>query len=81
MTLNDFLLSPIPEVVNIAKKLNDLREKYIAGLIDESELLELSEDLVRIDETRRDMISMEAYHEIVQLGEFVKNVKVFMNLI
>ena len=63
-TLNNLLISSIPQVVNMAKETQKLLAKRETGAISQSEFEELMEDLTRLDTIDRRMISLEAWREI-----------------
>lgn len=64
--LNDLLVSEIPEVVEAAQRATQLVARFKAKELTKDEFDELIDDLTRIDNIDRSMITMEAFRELVE---------------
>jgi len=64
-TLNKLLVSKIPEVKEAAERAKELVIRLEANEITKSEFDELIDDLTRVDNIDRSMITLERYNEIM----------------
>lgn len=64
-TLNQLLVSKIPEVKEAAERAKELVLRLKSGEISKDEFDELIDDLTRIDNIDRAMISLQRYNEIM----------------
>lgn len=79
--LNKLLFSEIPEVVEAAKRAKQLVIRLESKELTKDEFDELIDDLTRIDNIDRSMITMEAFREIVQAFEVIMTLKSLASLI
>lgn len=80
MNINDFLMSPIAEVNDIAARAQRIENLYNSKQITYSEYAELAEDLLELKHINKEMVDLEAIREMWQVVEVLKNVKFFASL-
>ena len=74
-TLNQLLVSKIPEVKEAAERAKELVLRLEAKEITKSEFDELIDDLTRIDNIDRAMISLQRYNEIMAAVKIIITLK------
>jgi hypothetical protein len=73
--INKLLLSPIPQVRDLAKTTRYYLDQYEAGKINKSEFDELMADLGRLDGIHEDMVAVEVWREINTAVQTLMNIK------
>jgi hypothetical protein len=81
MDINDFLISPIPEIKDLAERAVNLQNQYSSNLISESEYTELANDLLELKHINSEMVDLEVTRELWQVVNFLKNLKFFATLV
>lgn len=79
-TLNQLLVSKIPEVKEAAERAKELVDRLEKDEITKSEFDELIDDLTRIDNIDRDMISLQRYNEIMAAIKIILMLKSLTSL-
>lgn len=79
-TLNQLLVSKIPEVKEAAERAKELVLRLEAKEISKSEFDELIDDLTRIDNIDRSMISLQRYNEIMMAIKIILTLKSLTSL-
>lgn len=74
-TLNQLLVSKIPEVKEAAERAKELVLRLEAKEITKSEFDELIDDLTRIDNIDRAMITLQRYNEIMMAIKILVTLK------
>ena len=74
-TLNQLLVSKIPEVKEAAERAKELVLRLKANEINKSEFDELIDDLTRIDKIDRSMITLQRYNEIMAAVKIIITLK------
>lgn len=74
-TLNQLLVSKIPEVKEAAERAKELVIRYEADEITKDEFDELIDDLTRIDNIDRAMITLQRYNEIMAAIKIIITLK------
>lgn len=80
MELNDFLMSPIAEVKDLAERAQKIEALYTAGELTKAEAAELAGDLLELKHINADMVSIEVQRELWQVVKFLQNLKFFTSL-
>lgn len=75
MELANFLVSPIPEVKDLAERAQRYKEEYEQSKITKEEYAELLNDLTDIKEITSEMADLEATREFWALVNVIKNIK------
>lgn len=81
MQINDFLMSPIPEVKDLAERALRIQHLYSENKISREEYEELAQDLLELKYVNKVMVSLELQRELWQVVEVLKNIKFFTTLI
>lgn len=81
MDINDFLISPIPEIKDLAERAVNIQNLYSSNLISESEYTELANDLLELKHINSEMVDLEVTRELWQVVNFLKNLKFFATLV
>jgi hypothetical protein len=81
MNLNDFLLSPVAEVKNLAERAIKLKDMFELEQISNSEYIELLDDLISLKNINEASISIETSRELWNLVDFLKNLKFIATII
>jgi hypothetical protein len=81
MNINDFLMSPIAEVNDIAARAQRIENMYNNREISYSEYAELAEDLLELRHINKEMVNLEAIREMWQVVTVLKNLKFFASLV
>jgi DNA-binding MltR family transcriptional regulator len=81
MTLNDFLLSPVAEVKDLAERAVNLKLAYSLGKLSNEEYMELVDDLLTLKHINEASISIETSRELWNIVDFLKNLKFMASII
>lgn len=81
MELNDFLISPIKEVKDLAERAQNIENLYKNGELTQAEAAELSADLLKLKDINTEMVDIETQRELWQLVKLLQNLKFFTSLI
>ena len=81
MDINDFLMSPVPEIKDLAERAVKLKTAYENKELSESEYQELADDLLELKHINEEMVSLEVIRELWQVIDVLKNLKFFASLI
>lgn len=65
-SINDILISPIPEVAELGQRAVELKKQLDAKLISEDEFNELLEDIKSLNTIHKEMVSLEAWRELTK---------------
>lgn len=75
LTLNDFLISKVPEVTSLATRAKELNDMLGRGELTRGEFEELVGDLTDLKNINENMYDLEAWREIQKTVDFLKNLK------
>lgn len=81
MELNDFLLSPVPVVKDLAERSQRIIALHVNKEISTSEYIELLNDLTDLKHINEDMVELQAIKEFWDLMDLLKNLKFMATLI
>jgi hypothetical protein len=81
MDINDYLMSPIPEIKDLAERAVNIQNLYSSNQITESEYTELANDLLELKHINKEMVDLEVTRELWQIINTLKNIKFFATLI
>lgn len=81
MELNDFLLSPVPVVKDLAERSLRIVKLHNEKQISTTEYIELLNDLTDLKKINEDMVDLQAVKEFWDLLELLKNIKFMATLI
>jgi hypothetical protein len=73
--INQLLVSPIAEVVQVAERAKAFKTQLDASVITLSEFKELITDLQHLDHINKNMIEVERWREIVQAVEVLNMIR------
>jgi polyhydroxyalkanoate synthesis regulator phasin len=80
MELNDFLLSPIREVKDLAECAQNIENLYTKGELTKEEAAELLADLLKLKDINTEMVDIETQRELWQLVKLLQTMKFFTSL-
>lgn len=80
ISLNDFLISPVQEVKDLAERAVRIQSMYENSQITEDEYKELANDLLELKEINEEMVGLEVIRELWLLVNLLKNIKFFASL-
>lgn len=78
MKLNDLLLSPVPEIRDLAAQAMELRTEHLAGRLSDDEFNELLNDLRSLDHIQREMVDVEVMRELLEVANALELVRSWM---
>jgi len=81
MDINNYLMSPIPEVKDLAERAVKIETMFNNGEITQDEYQELATDLLELKYINQTMVNLEITRELWQIAEVLKNLKFFASLI
>ena len=81
MELNDFLMSPVAEVKDLAERAQRIETMYTNGEMSFEEYTELATDLLELKHINKEMVDLELIRELWQVITVLKNLKFFASLI
>jgi hypothetical protein len=79
--IEQMLISPIEEVVDIANKAAQFNEMFIAGEISGQEFNDLLSDLTKLDNINQQMIEVERWNEICAAAEILNMARQWIPLL
>jgi hypothetical protein len=80
MNINDFLMSPVPEIKDLAERAVRIKTAYEQNQLTESEYNELAQDLLELKHVNEEMVSLEVIKELWQVIDVLKNIKFFVTI-
>lgn len=80
MNINDFLISPISEIKDLAERAIEIENMFNNGQISSGEYKELANDLLELKDVNKDMIDLELMRELWMFVDTLKNIKFFASL-
>lgn len=80
MNINDFLVSPIPEIKDLAEKAEKIETSYKNGEISFSEYTELANDVLELKNINTQMIDLEIQRELWRFVQILQQMKFFASL-
>lgn len=80
MELNDFLMSPIAEVKDLAERAQNIQTLCENGEITVEQAAELAGDLLELKHINQDIVAIEVQRELWQVVKFLQNLKFFASL-
>ena len=81
MELNDFLLSPVPVVKDLAERSQRIIQLHENKEISTTEYIELLNDLTDLKNINEDMVDLQAVKEFWDLMDLLKNLKFLATII
>jgi len=81
MELNDFLLSPVPVVKDLAERSQRIIQLHENKEISTTEYIELLNDLTDLKNINEDMVELQAVKEFWDLMDLLKNLKFLATII
>lgn len=81
MELNDFLLSPVPVVKDLAERSQRIIKLHEEKQISTTEYIELLNDLTDLEKINEDMVDLQAVKEFWDLMDLLKNLKFIATII
>lgn len=81
MELNDFLVSPVPVVKDLAERADRVIKLHNEKQISTAEYIELINDLTDLKHINEDMVDLQAIKEFWDLMDLLKNLKFIATII
>ena len=80
-TMNNLLVSNVPEISKAAKRANQYLEELEGNKITPTEYDDLIDDLIRLDRIDKSMVTLEVYREIVKAYQYLATLKSLTSLL
>jgi predicted RNA binding protein with dsRBD fold (UPF0201 family) len=75
LTINDILLSPIPEVKELGQRAAALKKQFDEKQISEDEFNELLEDIKSLNNIHKEMVSLETWRELLKAVQILDMIR------
>jgi len=80
MSINDFLISPVSEIKDLAERAVKIETMFNNNEISQEEYKELADDLLELKHINSEMVDLEVMRELWLLVDTLKNIKFFASL-
>ncbi|MEM2159469.1 MAG: hypothetical protein QXN55_00790 [Candidatus Nitrosotenuis sp.] len=75
LTINDILISPIPEVKDLGERAVTLKKQLDEKQITEDEFTELLEDIKSLNNIHKEMVSLETWRELLKAVQIIDMIR------